>query len=235
MITGQAHLATRSRWHSWISVTVLAVLTTTALAIGGSEVRDFSAKEAVLNFDLDGINLRTPAEDIDDILTDRGWQRFKSASPSATALIFVKGDFLQGSEPNINLFFSKPGGVGYRLTINKSDSYNSLMYERLQLRLLPVPGLPVPGIRGVPTVTPPPPPIPDGAQDRTYAAALKDIICRGIKDERKRWSLCPPNTEDDIRLADGFPVSFFMGEEGALAIQLSSTRSHATIDIHYND
>ena len=152
---------------------------TTALAAPGYKTALLSSEGAgaVLAFEMEGVSLLTPHDEIPDILAARGFKQVDSGSPAS--LRFIKGDYDESTH------YATPGGIAYEMLVSTTDRNNTIHFRRMSPRVTVA-------SRGVQ-----PGPLPD-ALDVELGKELKALICGKIEDETVRHRSCPPNTEMTI-------------------------------------
>lgn len=133
---------------------------------------------AVLAFELEGVSLLTPLEDVPGILEARGYTKVDGG---VGILRFVKGDY-EPRNGGIGVGrYAVPGGLAYEMQVSPS----SIHFSRLHPKVKKVEGGVTPG------------PLPD-AIDFHLAKDLKALICGKIVDPTVKRRACPPNTATRI-------------------------------------
>lgn len=156
-----------------------------SVADGGRTIADYPGMDELLDFEFEGISLRTRYADVPRILAKAGYVQNPLGKPYM--MEFYRGDLVaQGSQRLA--FTTRPGGrPGYVIRVQtdletKSGAVKSILFVR--------PSAPRYG-----------PPfaerLPDSL-DVKLARELKAIFCRHIADERERWATCPPDTDTRV-------------------------------------
>ncbi len=174
-------------YKKYITVLLMSFLMTGA----AFSLESFPDKDAVLNFEIEGIKVSTPLENIDGILTQHGWKKVRDMRPRAGAdmvsLIFVKNAEEVGMS-----YKSKSADAGYRMNIkiNNQPSRGEFSQSIVIERLAPF------DLKTYET------PRPNDLVHK-YAAELKKTVCDGIKDKDEQWNVCSPDTNEQIYLGSG--------------------------------
>ena len=180
------------------------------------DARSFSDKAALLKFEIEGVSLSTPIEKVADIMSKQGWRQLDDANriPSVETLSFVKGS----DAKSMNHVISRTGEQGYSFIFAKSLNRSGEEGFSITMRLRK---LPPADLKSFQTPTP-------TEAVHKYAAALKKMVCHGIKNKDEQWKVCPPDSSEEILLGSKRPN---FGSVTDIALQPFEIPGHLMVGI----
>ena len=195
---------------NWVASFVLGFFLFPAAVFAGV-IEGFTARDDVINFNIEGVSVLTPLTDVEAILANHGWtllpaKKTSGITPPHVTLTFAKGDYANGYR---GMYNPTPGGVMYMIEFTSHDSgVKSIVLTR----------------RGAAVAA-------ADAIDRPYAMALRKIICSNIphKNQHKTW--CIPAKPDDLFLGQNENGSIHLSTIDQLNAQTFSHETLAKIQI----
>jgi len=139
-------------------------------------VNSFDGIDTLFAFEIEGVSLNTPSDDVAGILEAKGYTLY---SDVGSTLIFTKGVLGPG---NIGI----KGEVGYVMQLTQNEMQRSIYFYRPAFkRTLQEAGAAIPT------------PIQDTI-DAQVGTDLMALICENITDPKEQHQLCRPSTETEI-------------------------------------
>ncbi len=139
-------------------------------------VQSFDGMETLMDFEVEGISLNTPKDDVAGILEANGYSLY---SDNGSIRVFTKGVLGQG---HVGI----AGEVGYVMQVMHRDQQTAIYFYR-----------PAPQVTHMEARNRQPGPIPDTI-DAKEGARVRAMICENLTDPTEQHRLCRPPTELEL-------------------------------------
>ncbi len=178
-------------------------------ARGGKKrpVKSFDGIDTLFAFEIEGVSLNTPSDDIAGILEANGYTLY---SDVGSTLIFTKGALGPG---NLGI----KGEAGYVMQLTQNEMQRSIYFYR--------PPFPM-NLKELRAAKPTP--IQDTI-DAQVGTALMALICENVTDPKERHQLCKPSTETEIGFGERLALELRKSPVVTASVVIRGNTGHISI------